>query len=126
LQLPSVIKIPDTRHGNTFIKDYLLVKAIERKRADDDENQRYLELITVFEKLVTAVYDADSANDTYERMREAEVIWDSRRRAWDGLLTKATALGLEFDRAAKRFADPNALEDRETDLQKTLVAAVAG
>jgi hypothetical protein len=131
LQLPSIIKIPDTRHGNTFIKDYLLQKAIERKEADDDENRRYVELLTVFDALVNAVYDAESANDVYEKMREAEVIWDSRRVAWHRLSAKAEAMGLVFDRAAKAFVDPRAAErapetERNAAIDKEVVAAVAG
>jgi hypothetical protein len=102
-QLPTSIKIPDTTNGNTWIKDYLLARALERAMADEDENQRYIELLTELQEAVANVTDPTTANAALGKIVKAPVIWDSLRIARHNLHAKTTELSLVYDRADKHF-----------------------
>jgi hypothetical protein len=103
LQLPPVIKVPDTKNGNTFIKDYLLAKAMDRMVADEEENQRYLDLLDDLKVCVDSVESAEMADHALEYIMKSPVIWDSLRIARHSLAARTKELGFVYDRADKKF-----------------------
>jgi hypothetical protein len=114
-QLPPQIRLPDTNKGNTWIKDYLLPRALARADADEQQNTRYLELLSELDEAVDNVKDAKTANAALKRIQTAPVIWDSRRRARHGLNAKIATVGVVYDREAKTFKKiEKPKEDAET------------
>ncbi len=105
LGLDAIIKIPDINKtgNNTFIRDVLLAKAIERADADDEENQRYKELMFNIELMIGEVEDAQSATKALEFVRAASVIWDSQRAARHRLNERIKEIGLVYDRDRQAF-----------------------
>ncbi len=105
LGLDSIIKLSDINKTgtNTFIRDVLLAKAIERADADDEENQRYKELMFNIDLTIGEVEDAQSATKALEFVRSAPVIWDSQRVARHRLNERTKELGLVYDRALQVF-----------------------
>lgn len=111
LQLPAAIKVPDTaKYGNTFIKDYLLARAIERVHADAEENDRYTALRENLQKIIAGVTDPQSAETARRVIAEAPVIWDSDRVAKHNFRAKVAALGLQYDKEAGAFRKVEAKE----------------
>jgi hypothetical protein len=115
LQLPPMIRVPDTKDGNTFIKDYLLGRAVERMIADEEENQRYVELVAELQSVVTAVSSAEDADKALAHLQQAPVIWDSLRIARRALADRTKEAGMIYDRASKKFAEVETPKKEETE-----------
>jgi hypothetical protein len=120
LGLDSIIKVPDVKNGNTFIRDVLLAKAIERADADYEENERYKELLFKIDHEVAGVANAATANIVLEYIQKTPPVWDSQRIARHKLNERVKELGLIYDRTAKTFSDPAAEAEDETE---TTIAA---
>ncbi len=71
--------------------------------ADDEENQRYNELMVNIDRTIGDVEDAQSATMALEFVRAAPVIWDSQRVARHRLNERIKDLGLVYDRARQAF-----------------------
>lgn len=101
--LPAVIKVPDTKDGNLFIRGYLMDKAHEKMAADEEENERYNKLVIDLKEIVASVTDAKSADEAVAYIQKAPVIWDSQRIARHDFGQKIHELGLTYDRATRKY-----------------------
>lgn len=101
--LDPVIRVPDIKDGNNFIRGYLLDKAREKMEADAAENQRYLKLVADHKTMIAAMADAKDAAEVAQHMREAPVIWDSQRVARHAFVERLKELGLMYDREAQTY-----------------------
>lgn len=119
LQLEQVIEVPDTANGNSFVKMQILDRAIARLKADDEANKLYVALIAQNDQMIGSVKDAGTADSVLVALNNAQVIWDSARVAKHKLAEKAKSLGLEYDKAEKKFKIGAA---SSTDEQRTVNA----
>lgn len=114
LGLDSIIKVPEVKNGNTFIRDVLLPKAIERANADNEENDRYKELLFKIDHEVAGVVNAATANTVLEYIQTTPPVWDSQRIARHKLNERVKELGLIYDRTTKAFLGQAAEAEDQT------------
>lgn len=84
---------------NLFLSDVLFAKVTETKRAEAVKKQAYDALVAQLERYVQDL----PVNEALERVQQAEHIWDSKLLVWRNLSDKASAEGMEYDKASKQF-----------------------
>lgn len=113
LGLPSVIMIPDTAKGNTFFKDEIVAKVIEKKQHDAELFEQYTGLKSVIDSKIEAITDIDSLNDVYVSLSSLETIWDSSIYWRHNLNNKVKSMsGVAFDKSSNKFVEVNNNESK--------------
>ena len=106
--LPPVIKIPVVvdaqgigRTNNTMDQIALSYQAAQEKRQEMTAN--YEQLLAVIDATVESATDVDSLNEAMAKVFAFEPIYDSVLRAKKAVAAKGNALGLKYNKIAKKY-----------------------
>lgn len=104
--LDSVMIIPDTTHGNDFVKTELDGAIVKRRQNDAETLEMYEGLKTAIDNKISACKSADDFNAVKDELDGMQEIWDSRFY-WRSELAKAVKeKGIVFDKEAGKFVNP--------------------
>ena len=107
--LPSLITIPRLidEKGNVINQNNLL-SSIFKTYQDNlekrkEEIRKYNELMELINQNIEAITDCDSLNDATKRLKEFDVIWDSKIQAASKLKAKAAELKCSFNKDKEMY-----------------------
>ena len=113
--LPSMMVIPTIidRQGNmtqpnNYVTEQIIKPYNAMLRTKQDEIARYTNTVSEIREAVELITDARSANDFAARIKEFDHIGSSLQMARSLFSDKVKSLGLEYDKEAKQYKDPQA------------------
>lgn len=116
-ELDSSVQIPELKEGmpNDFLSRYLFKASDAKIASDNDLRKRYADLLKTIDGEIAAINTAEEANVFYGAARE--VIWDSHYYTRKALKARTDAIGIEYDKEAKKFVNPQkqAKDDKAED-----------
>lgn len=120
LSLPPSLEVPILADGqpNNFLSKVIFKASDEKMAAQGELRKQYEALIKTIEKDVDAIKTTDQANKFYVGLAERPVIWDTVYFTRSLLKQKVDALGLTFDKEAKKFVSPAAAKATGKDSEE--------
>ena len=113
--LPSMMVIPTIidRQGNmtqpnNYVTEQIIKPYNAMLRTKQDEIARYTNTVSEIREAVELITDARSANEFAARIKEFDHIGSSLQMARSLFSDKVKSLGLEYDKEAKQYKDPQA------------------
>lgn len=113
--LPSMMVIPTLfdRQGNmtqpnNYVTEQIIKPYNAMLRTKQDEIARYTNTVSEIREAVELITDARSANEFAARIKEFDHIGSSLQMARSLFSDKVKSLGLEYDKEAKQYKDPQA------------------
>lgn len=101
--LEGVLEIPDTKNGNSFIRDVIVKSIQKRQEKDNQELELYLSLKQLIDDEINQAKTKEALNAAFDKITSFETIWDSKYYAWNQLNEKASALNLYYNKEEKHF-----------------------
>lgn len=105
LGLDQAIELPSTDKGNDFIARYIVGLSHQRLVEQAALRDRYDSLVNLIDSNITGLENAEQVNTYYAEMGKKEAIWDSAFYEKRKLADRLKEIGVEFDKASKKFAD---------------------
>jgi broad-specificity NMP kinase len=101
--LNSVIEIPSTAKGNTFLVDNILQKINEKRVNQKELLEKYNRSINEFRKHLDMATTPNDFNVILGNLKEKEIIWDNMRIFKKSLKEKADSMGAVFSQDSQAF-----------------------
>lgn len=113
--LPSMMVIPtiidrqgNMTQSNNYVTEQIIKPYNAMLRTKQDEIARYTNTVSEIREAVELITDARSANEFAARIKEFDHIGSSLQMARSLFSDKVKSLGLEYDKKAKQYKDPQA------------------
>ena len=113
------VKPPRTT-DNSFIKEVICQKYIDKLKKDDEERVKYEKLTTTLESIIYEIDSVDDINSYFkEQLGSHEPIWGSVTVEKKLLSIRMKELNLTFDKNKKEFVENKKEETKEPETNQT-------